>query len=91
MALKQQPRKMMANTGEKVPAPAPGPAPAPAQRGRGFLHEVMVELKKTTWPTLPEAWRLTTVVLAVVVALAVYMGLVDFLLTVVFNRLHLIK
>lgn len=81
----------MANSGDKAPAPAPAPAPLPAQRGRGFLHEVMVELKKTTWPTLPEAWRLTTVVLAVIVAIGVYIGLVDFLLSTIFNRFHLIK
>ena len=74
----------MANTGDTAPAPPP-------QRGRGFLHEVMVELKKTTWPTLPEAWRLTTVVLGVIVVIAVYIGLIDFMLTVIFNRFHLIK
>jgi preprotein translocase subunit SecE len=79
----------MANSGDNTPAPAL--PPGPPQRGSGFLHEVMVELKKTTWPTLPEAWRLTTVVLGVIVAIAVYIGLIDFILTVVFNRFHLIK
>ena len=72
-------------------ANTPETAPAPMQRGRGFLHEVMVELKKTTWPTLPEAWRLTTVVLAVIIALAVYVGAIDFILTTITNRFHLIK
>ena len=80
----------MANSGDKSPAPAPLP-PGPPQRGSGFLQEVMVELKKTTWPTLPEAWRLTTVVLGVIVAIAVYIGLIDFIFTVIFNRFHLIK
>ena len=40
------------------------PAPAPVKRSN-FIAEVMVELKKVTWPTLPEAWRLTVVVLFV--------------------------
>jgi preprotein translocase subunit SecE len=81
----------MANSGDKSPAPAPAPASTPAPRKTSFANEVWVELKKTTWPTLPEAWRLTTVVLAVIVAIAVYIGLVDFILTVIFNRFHLIK
>jgi preprotein translocase subunit SecE len=64
---------------------------APAPRSQNFINEVIVELKKTTWPTLPEAWRLTTVVLGVIVAVAVYVGLIDFILTVLFNKMHLIK
>jgi len=73
----------MANSGETPQAPQP--------RSQNFINEVLVELKKTTWPTLPEAWRLTTVVLGVIVAIAVYVGLIDFILTLLFNRLHLIK
>ena len=79
----------MANSGDKTPAPAPAPVAAP--RKSNFLSEVITELKKVTWPTLPEAWRLTTVVLGVIVAIAVYVGLIDFVLTTIFNRLHLIK
>jgi preprotein translocase subunit SecE len=82
----------MANTGDKTPAPAPAPVAAPqGPRKSNFLSEVMTELKKVTWPTLPEAWRLTTVVLGVIVAVAIYVGLIDFILTVIFNRMHLIK
>jgi preprotein translocase subunit SecE len=83
MALGQQPKKPIATTGE--------PPNAPVQRGRGFLHEVMVELRKTTWPTLPEAWRLTTVVLGVIVAMAIYVGIIDAALSFLTNRFHLIK
>jgi len=79
----------MANTGDKTPAPAPAPVAGP--RKSNFVNEVWTELKKVTWPTLPEAWRLTTVVLGVIVAIAVYVGLIDFILTVIFNRFHLIK
>jgi len=56
-----------------------------------FIKEVQVELKKTVWPTWPEARKLTIVVLAVIFSMAVYMGAIDFVLSTVFNRLHLIK
>jgi preprotein translocase subunit SecE len=79
MALSQQPRKPMSTSGDN--------APGPVQRRQSFIHEVWVELKKTTWPTLPEAWRLTTVVLSVIVALAVYVGIIDFVLTKIFAKL----
>jgi preprotein translocase subunit SecE len=60
-------------------------------RGRGFLHEVWVELKKTTWPTPKEAWRLTTVVIVVVLAVAIYIGAIDIFLTTVTRKFGLIK
>ena len=82
---KEQPkvRKAMASPGEN--------APAPLARGRGFLHEVWVELKKTTWPTPKEAWRLTSVVLGVIIIVAFYIGGIDFLLSWLTNKFHLIK
>lgn len=46
-----------------------------------FLQEVIVELRKTTWPTPREAWRLTVVVLFVIIVVAVYVGVIDFILT----------
>jgi preprotein translocase subunit SecE len=78
-----QSKKQVSNSSEN--------APAPLQRGRGFFHEVMVELKKTTWPTLPEAWRLTVVVLAVIVSVAIFVGAIDFVLSQLTARLHIIK
>ncbi len=60
-------------------------------RGRGFFHEVWVELQKTTWPTPREAWRLTTVVLTVIVIVALYIGAIDFLLTFVTRKFSLFK
>ncbi|NLI00790.1 MAG: preprotein translocase subunit SecE [Chthonomonadales bacterium] len=65
--------------------------PAGITRGRSFIHEVIVELKKTTWPTPKEAWRLTVVVLMVVVFVAVYVGVIDVVLTKVTKSLNLIK
>lgn len=65
--------------------------PAVLARGRSFIHEVVVELKKTTWPTPKEAWRLTVVVLMVVTAVAVYVGAIDFVLTKLTVGLKLFK
>ena len=37
------------------------------------------ELRKVSWPTPQEAWRLTKVVLVVVLVMAAILGLLDFL------------
>ena len=79
----QKVRKAMASPSDN--------APAPMSRGRGFLHEVIVELKKTTWPTMPEAWRLTMVVVGVIFVIAVYMAAIDTTLSWLTARFHLIK
>jgi len=50
-------------------------------RIRQFLRESKVELKKVTWPTPKEALASTSVVLAVVIIIAIFLGLVDFGLT----------
>jgi len=55
---------------------APDPN-AITQKGQNFLKEVITELKKTTWPTRHEAWRLTGVVIGVIVVLGLYMALLD--------------
>ncbi|HZT42597.1 MAG TPA: preprotein translocase subunit SecE [Chthonomonadaceae bacterium] len=62
-------------------------------RGRGlsYLQEVVTELKKTTWPTNQEATRLTLVVIAVLVALGIYMGALDWGFSVLVSKFSLIK
>jgi preprotein translocase subunit SecE len=60
-------------------------------KGRGFLHEVWTELKKTSWPTLEEAWRLTVVVLGVIVAVALYIGVIDTALSKITTTYHIIN
>lgn len=78
--------------GKKTPtAPVQAGKPSVLVRGRGFFHEVWVELQKTTWPTPREAWRLTTVVLTVIVIVALYIGAIDFLLTFVTRKFSLFK
>ncbi|MBI4515079.1 MAG: preprotein translocase subunit SecE [Deltaproteobacteria bacterium] len=56
-------------------------------RSVNFLQEVAVELRKVHWPTRKEATAATTVVLAITILMAVYLGLVDF---VVSHLVHLI-
>jgi preprotein translocase subunit SecE len=48
---------------------------------RQFLRESKVELKKVTWPTTKEALASTSVVLAVVIIVSIFLGMVDFGLT----------
>ncbi len=50
-------------------------------RGITFLAEVKSELRKVVWPTRTQSVRLTVVVLVVCAGLAIYLGLLDFILT----------
>ena len=43
-----------------------------------FFHEVKVELAKVVWPKLGSWVESTVVVMVLVVAFAIYLGLVDF-------------
>jgi preprotein translocase subunit SecE len=61
------------------------------RRTTNFLKETIVELQKTIWPTPQEAWRLTAVVLAVILILGIYMGLLDFGMTTLVSKFSLIK
>ena len=54
---------------------------------QNYLNEVITELQKTTWPTRPEALRLTYVVITVIVTLGIYMALLDAGLGAIFNRI----
>ncbi len=44
-----------------------------------FYRETVGELRKVSWPTRAEATNLTTIVLVVLVAMAVFLGLIDLL------------
>ncbi|MCI0520402.1 MAG: preprotein translocase subunit SecE [Chloroflexi bacterium] len=44
-----------------------------------FFRETIGELKKVSWPTRQEAWKMTKVVLAVVVVVGILLGVLDFL------------
>lgn len=46
-----------------------------------FVREAWQELKKVHWPTRKETYSATGVVVLVVIFFALYLGLVDFLLS----------
>ncbi len=48
-----------------------------------FFREVWAELKKVTWPNREETISSTGIVLVVTVVVALYLGLVDFILSTV--------
>jgi len=43
-----------------------------------YLRETRGELRKVTWPTRQEAWRLTAIVLGVTLAFAIFLWVMDF-------------
>ena len=48
------------------------------QKLQRFWRETIGELRKVTWPTPPEAWKMTRLVLIVMVIMAVILGVLDF-------------
>ncbi|MCS6776512.1 MAG: preprotein translocase subunit SecE [Chloroherpetonaceae bacterium] len=84
---------MALNQQQKGKSGSPGGAGAPPdiQRAPRIWQEVLLELRKTTWPTKEEATRLTLVVLAVITAAGIYMGILDAVLSFIVNRFSLIK
>lgn len=48
-----------------------------------WYRETVGELRKVNWPTTPDAWRLTRIVLVVMFVMSAVLGLLDFL----FSRL----
>ena len=58
----------------------------PVTRSREFLEECWVELKKVHWPSRKETQAATAVVIIGVVIVAVYLGIVDFVLSWVISK-----
>ena len=58
----------------------------PVTRSREFLEECWAELKKVHWPARKETQAATIVVIIGVVIVGLYLGLVDFLLSVIIRR-----
>jgi preprotein translocase subunit SecE len=50
------------------------------ERTRNFLHEVVVETKKITWPDREDLKESTTVVIIAVIFLSIILGIVDWIL-----------
>jgi preprotein translocase subunit SecE len=47
------------------------------ERGRDFVKDVQVEVRKVSWPTRQELRDSTLVVIATVMIVAAYVGIVD--------------
>ena len=53
-----------------------------------FLREVKLELKKVSWPSRREIAGSTGVVILNVVFVAVYLGIMDYLLQLAMRQIH---
>jgi preprotein translocase subunit SecE len=58
----------------------------PITRSVEFLQECWAELKKVHWPTRKETQAATVVVIIGVTIIAVYLGVVDFVLSWIIHR-----
>lgn len=52
-----------------------------------FLKEVRLEMKRVSWPSRQEAIRLTTIVIAISLVVAVFIGVLDFIFTKIMEML----
>jgi preprotein translocase subunit SecE len=50
-----------------------------------YLKDTRAELRKVTWPSREEALNLTLIVLAVTVAMAAGLGVIDYLFSLLFG------
>ena len=51
-----------------------------------FFQEVKMEIKKVNWPTKKETIRYTLIVIAISIAVAIYLGGLDFIFTTILNK-----
>jgi len=51
-----------------------------------FFQEVKMEMKKVNWPTKNETIRYTLIVIAISIAVAIYLGGLDFIFTTILNK-----
>ena len=51
-----------------------------------FLKEVRLEMKKVNWPTRQETIKKTLVVIGISVAVAAFLGTLDFIFTTLLNK-----
>jgi preprotein translocase subunit SecE len=52
-----------------------------------YFRETRAELRKVVWPTRQEAINLTLIVVGTVVAMSIFFGAIDYLLTALFRFL----
>ncbi len=58
----------------------------PIERSRTFLEECWAELKKVHWPTRDETRAATIAVIIGVAVMALYLGIVDYILQSLIQR-----
>jgi preprotein translocase subunit SecE len=51
-----------------------------ASEAGGFLRAVRAELDKVTWPSRPELWRATRMIVMLSISLGIAIGLLDWVL-----------
>jgi len=56
------------------------------KKGIEFLKEVRLELKRVTWPTRQEATKHTLLVIGLTLAVAAFLGGLDFLFSYLLNK-----
>ncbi len=56
-------------------------------RFQRWWRETLGEMRKVSWPTPPEAWRLTRIVLIVMAGMALILGALDFIFSNVITTL----
>jgi len=52
-----------------------------------YIRETRAELRKVVWPTRQEATNLTLIVVGTIVAMSIFFGAIDYLLTMLFRFL----
>ena len=61
---------------------------AKPNRIQRWWRETIGELRKVTWPTPKEAWRLTKLVLIVMVAMSVLLGIFDYIFSTLITLMY---
>ena len=51
-----------------------------------FLKEVKLEMKKVNWPTKKETFKYTLIIVGLSVAVAVFLGTLDFVFSTILNK-----
>jgi preprotein translocase subunit SecE len=57
------------------------------EKVRRYLGEIMVEMRKVTWPTRDELKESTKLVIIATFVVTIFVGLVDQILTIIIRRL----
>lgn len=73
----------------QVRAAAPRRLPVFVERIIGYLREVWVELNRVDWPSRRELISMTIVVVVVLTVMAIYLGIFDYIYTVLVKRVLL--